>query len=163
MTVALRVGHKATCPDNGGPMEAIKNELLSGTAPAPDPKPGKKKGRSKVEEGIEQDQSRLKPFAPEARSFRAHNAPHEHRQRHGDRGDDADGDDGEDVGAYRLRGRKLLTRHLCARYRVSDRTIDRWMRDPRLGFPQPTIVNRRRYWDENDVDQFDAKQREAVK
>jgi hypothetical protein len=36
------------------------------------------------------------------------------------------------------------------------------MRDPRLGFPQPIVINRRRYWDEDAVICFD-KQREAVK
>jgi hypothetical protein len=33
-----------------------------------------------------------------------------------------------------------------ARYQVSDRTVDRWVADPRLRFPKPIIVNRRRYF-----------------
>jgi predicted DNA-binding transcriptional regulator AlpA len=62
-----------------------------------------------------------------------------------------------------LRGRKLQTRHLCARYGVSDRTIDRWAKDARLRFPQPIRVNGRRYWDESDIAAFDAKQKGAAK
>lgn len=62
-----------------------------------------------------------------------------------------------------ISGRKLQTRHLCARYQICDRTVDRWLNDVRLGFPQPIVVNRRRYWDEADIAAFDAKQKEAVK
>src|SRR5262249_9133565 len=110
--------------------------------------------KSSVEAKIERDQSRLKPSTPgKPRSSRTHNAPHDYHQRHGDRGGDADAD---------LPGCKLLTRHLCARYRVSDRTIDRWVKDPRLEFPQPLIINGRRYWDESEIAAFDAKQKEAA-
>ena len=31
------------------------------------------------------------------------------------------------------------------RYGVSDRTISRWEADPKLGFPQPMIVNGRKF------------------
>jgi len=31
------------------------------------------------------------------------------------------------------------------RYDVSDRTISRWEQDPELGFPQPMIVNGRKF------------------
>jgi len=139
-------------------METIKNELLS-TAAIPKPAPKAKTGKSKVEVEIERKNQGSKPKVVVPRY-----APREHRRRHGDRGDDADGDGGEDDGSvpHRLPGRKLLTRHLCARYRVSDRTIDRWMRDPRLGFPQPIVINRRRFWNEVDIDQFDARQKEAA-
>jgi predicted DNA-binding transcriptional regulator AlpA len=145
-------------------METIKAELLGSTAPAPDPiKARKKKGKSQVDIKIEKDQSSRKPSATEKSRARVHNVQHDHHERHGDRGDDDDADGGEDDGSpYRPRGRKLQTRHLCARYRVSDRTIDRWMRDPRLGFPQPVVVNRRRYWDESDIAAFDAKQKGAA-
>jgi predicted DNA-binding transcriptional regulator AlpA len=143
-------------------MDAIKDELLARTAvPAPAAKT-EAKGKSKVEVEIELKNQGSKPkvVAQGPRDARADSAPHEHHRRHGNRGDDADADGGEDDGApYRLHGRKLLTRHLCARYRVSDRTIDRWMRDPRLEFPQPIIVNRRRYWDESEIAAFDAKQK----
>jgi predicted DNA-binding transcriptional regulator AlpA len=149
-------------------MEAIKNGLLGSTAAFTKPvaKAKTDKGKSKVEAEIERKNQGNKPeaAAQKPRDARADSAPYEHHHRHGDRGDDADANGGEDDGPapHQLRGRKLLTRHLCARYRVSDRTIDRWMRDPHLGFPQPIIVNRRRYWDESDIAAFDAKQKGAA-
>jgi hypothetical protein len=51
--------------------------------------------------------------------------------------------------------RKLPTRAVCERYQVVDRTVDRWVADPTLNFPKPMIVNRRRYWDEDELDDFD--------
>jgi len=137
---------------------ATKDKLLDGTAPFTEPAAENNNESSSVEAKIKRDQSTLKPSVPEEprqqRPSRAHSSPHEHHQRYGHRGD---GDDDE-----RLSGRKLLTRHLCARYRVSDRTIDRWVADPRLGFPQPLIVNNRRYWEESEIVAFDARQREAA-
>ena len=40
---------------------------------------------------------------------------------------------------------------VCKRYGVSDMTLFRWLRDPALGFPQPTMVLQggRRYWDKS--------------
>jgi predicted DNA-binding transcriptional regulator AlpA len=62
-----------------------------------------------------------------------------------------------DTGLSRAeRGRKLQTRDLCARYGVSDRSIDRWLADERLNFPRPMRINGRRFWSEADVDAFDA-------
>jgi predicted DNA-binding transcriptional regulator AlpA len=40
----------------------------------------------------------------------------------------------------------LPARRVMARYQVSDRTIDRWLDDPRLKFPRPIVINRRRYF-----------------
>jgi predicted DNA-binding transcriptional regulator AlpA len=51
--------------------------------------------------------------------------------------------------------KKLPTRAVMARYDVSDRTIDRWVANTLLGFPQPIRINRRRYWDESALDAFD--------
>jgi predicted DNA-binding transcriptional regulator AlpA len=53
--------------------------------------------------------------------------------------------------------RKLPTRLVCVRYSVSDKTIDRWTADAKLGFPPPTWINRRRYWDEAELDAFDRR------
>jgi hypothetical protein len=33
-----------------------------------------------------------------------------------------------------------------ARFGVVDRTLDRWVADPRLKFPRPVIINKRRYF-----------------
>jgi predicted DNA-binding transcriptional regulator AlpA len=34
---------------------------------------------------------------------------------------------------------------------VSAMAIWRWERDPRLEFPQPTIINGRKYWNRTDI------------
>jgi hypothetical protein len=52
-------------------------------------------------------------------------------------------------------GRKLPTRLVCERYNVCDRTIARWERDPNLGFPQPVIINGRKYHDEDRLTDWD--------
>ena len=43
--------------------------------------------------------------------------------------------------------------HTARRYGVSDRTIARWEQDPDLGFPQPMIVNGRKF---HPVDALEA-------
>lgn len=35
---------------------------------------------------------------------------------------------------------------------ISDMTLYRWGRDEALKFPQPTIIHRRRYWSEDEID-----------
>jgi hypothetical protein len=63
-------------------------------------------------------------------------------------------------------GRKLPTRAVCARYDVVDRTLARWLRKPELGFPRPTSINGRLYFDEGQLDAWDhamaAKSRVGV-
>jgi hypothetical protein len=55
--------------------------------------------------------------------------------------------------------RKLTTRQVCARYgNVCDRTVHRWGGDPELHFPKPMRVNRRLYYDEDELDEFDRRQ-----
>ncbi len=34
---------------------------------------------------------------------------------------------------------------------VSDMTIHRWLNDPAMNFPRPTMIRKRRYWRESDV------------
>jgi hypothetical protein len=38
------------------------------------------------------------------------------------------------------------SRKVQERYLICDRTLDRWTSNPILGFPQPVIINKRRYW-----------------
>jgi predicted DNA-binding transcriptional regulator AlpA len=58
------------------------------------------------------------------------------------------------------RSKKLLpTRAVMERYQVSDRSIDRWVADPNLGFPQPLKINRKRFFYEHELDAFDATRR----
>lgn len=58
-------------------------------------------------------------------------------------------------------GKLAPTRKVMQRYSCSDRTIDRWVMDPDLGFPKPFYIKRRRYWRESDLDRFDAARAEA--
>jgi predicted DNA-binding transcriptional regulator AlpA len=56
--------------------------------------------------------------------------------------------------------RKLTTRAVQKRYNeVADRTIDRWVK---AGiFPQPMRINKIRYWDEDEVEQYDRERMAA--
>ena len=56
----------------------------------------------------------------------------------------------------------LPAKRVRARYDVSDMTVWRWLRDEKLNFPKPLIINGRRYWPEAELDAFDAKQRVAA-
>jgi DNA-binding transcriptional MerR regulator len=55
-------------------------------------------------------------------------------------------------------GRKLPTRAVCARYGVCSRTVARWERDQALKFPQPTVINGRKYYEENALTEWDRAQ-----
>jgi len=49
---------------------------------------------------------------------------------------------------------KLLhLRAVCARYGISDRTVDRWVEAGEL--PKPMYIQGRRYWDESELAQRD--------
>jgi len=43
------------------------------------------------------------------------------------------------------------------RYGVSNRTIDRWLACPKLAFPRPIVINRRRYWDEAELNDWERR------
>jgi hypothetical protein len=47
--------------------------------------------------------------------------------------------------------RLLPSRIVLQRYDIVDRTLDRWVIDSALGFPQPVIINRRRYWRDTEL------------
>jgi hypothetical protein len=54
-----------------------------------------------------------------------------------------------------MKNRRLLpTRLVCERYDVCDRTVDRWVESGVL--PQPAYINKRRYFDEGELDARDA-------
>jgi predicted DNA-binding transcriptional regulator AlpA len=44
------------------------------------------------------------------------------------------------------RGKYIPSRDVRERYRVSDMSIWRWLRNDELRFPKPTTINGRRYW-----------------
>ena len=54
--------------------------------------------------------------------------------------------------------RRLTARRLCERYDVVVRTIDRWLEQGIL--PPPLIINGRRYWDEQQIEE---RERERMK
>ena len=58
-----------------------------------------------------------------------------------------------------LMGRSYLTAaQVRARYGgISDMTLFRWLRDPRLGFVKPILINNRRYFAEAELDEFDTR------
>lgn len=51
-------------------------------------------------------------------------------------------------------GPLLPTRVVCERYKVTIRTIERWLVDEKLGFPTPIFINKRRYFRERDLVAF---------
>jgi hypothetical protein len=58
-------------------------------------------------------------------------------------------------------GPLISTREVLKRYTVVDRTLDRWVADPKLGFPQPIIINKRRYFRENALLAWERQQAQA--
>jgi predicted DNA-binding transcriptional regulator AlpA len=54
----------------------------------------------------------------------------------------------------------LPARLVAARYTASLRTIDRWLLDERLGFPQPVYLGRMRFWRVADLEAWEAAQAE---
>jgi predicted DNA-binding transcriptional regulator AlpA len=44
---------------------------------------------------------------------------------------------------------------VALRYSVTDMTIWRWLHDPALGFPQPIRINRKRFWNISDLEQWE--------
>ena len=51
----------------------------------------------------------------------------------------------------------IPTRKTAKRYGVHIRTIERWRRDPALGFPKCVTINHRNYDDTDALDAFDRK------
>ena len=48
------------------------------------------------------------------------------------------------------------------RYGVSEMTLRRWDATPELGFPKPLRIRERKYRAVDELDAFDARQREAA-
>ena len=44
------------------------------------------------------------------------------------------------------------------RFGISRRTLERWLRDPAIGFPQPIRINGRRFFSDAKLRRFKAKQ-----
>ena len=52
-------------------------------------------------------------------------------------------------------GQRLPARQVLARYQVCDRTLARWLADGALNFPKPLVVNGRRYWLLEDIENWE--------
>lgn len=59
--------------------------------------------------------------------------------------------------------RRLPARQVLARYGVTDMTLWRWLRDPKLDFPQPLYINRYRYWPLEDLEAWEGRLRRGVR
>ena len=47
-------------------------------------------------------------------------------------------------------------RRVCDRYGVVERTVNRWIATPAMGFPKPaTKIGRRRYWRLEDLERWE--------
>ena len=49
----------------------------------------------------------------------------------------------------------LPRKQVRERYSVADRTVARWVADPKLGFPQPLIINDRQFFPLDDLEAFE--------
>lgn len=55
-------------------------------------------------------------------------------------------------------GRRLLTaKSVMERFDISAMTLWRWVKDDRLGFPQPVYIRKRRYFDAAEINAFDER------
>lgn len=54
-------------------------------------------------------------------------------------------------------GRKVPSRVVCERYSICRRTLARWEQANELEFPQPTVINRRKYYDEDALMEWDRQ------
>jgi hypothetical protein len=49
------------------------------------------------------------------------------------------------------------SKKVCARYAITDRTLDRWLADSAMNFPRPLVINRRRYFSELELTEWERK------
>lgn len=52
----------------------------------------------------------------------------------------------------------LPARKVWERYGITDVTLWRWLRDPKLNFPPPIKINRRRYWKISVLQEWEKSQ-----
>jgi hypothetical protein len=51
-------------------------------------------------------------------------------------------------------GPLLPARAVWEYFGICDRTLDRWLESPQLNFPQPIVINKRRYWFLSKIEDF---------
>jgi predicted DNA-binding transcriptional regulator AlpA len=59
-------------------------------------------------------------------------------------------------------GGLMPARAVIEYFRVTDRTIDRWLRSEKLNFPSPAVINNRRYWARSEIEAWARERRAAV-
>jgi hypothetical protein len=59
-------------------------------------------------------------------------------------------------------GPLVPTRDVLRRYSIVDRTLDRWLADPELGFPRPIVVRKRRYFHQRKLASWERQQARGV-
>ena len=52
----------------------------------------------------------------------------------------------------------LPTAKVAERYGRTPRTIERWLDDEKLNFPQPVYINRFKYWNIDELESWERKQ-----
>jgi hypothetical protein len=60
-------------------------------------------------------------------------------------------------------GPLVPARDVLKRYSIVDRTLDRWLAKPDLGFPRPLVVNNRRYFRENALMEWERRRAAMVR
>jgi hypothetical protein len=53
---------------------------------------------------------------------------------------------------------RLPARLVWTRFSVTDRTLDRWLANPSLKFPRPMIINHRRYFFVDEIEEWERLQ-----
>lgn len=53
---------------------------------------------------------------------------------------------------------RLPARLVWTRFGVTDRTLDRWLIDPKLAFPRPILIRGRRYFFLDEIEQWERGQ-----
>jgi hypothetical protein len=66
-----------------------------------------------------------------------------------------------DPGVTGRRARPLWTSRVVCEYfgGIVPRSLHRWKNDPALGFPQPTVINKRDYYAPEEIEAFALKRR----
>jgi hypothetical protein len=57
---------------------------------------------------------------------------------------------------------KLPTAAVAARFNVTVRTVDRWLGNEHLGFPKPFLINGRKYWPVEQLEQWERERESAA-
>jgi hypothetical protein len=53
----------------------------------------------------------------------------------------------------------LPARHVCAHFKITPRTLHRWLANEELGFPRPIIINSRQYFKPRELEDFEYLRR----